>query len=634
MAIVRLGRNVLRWCCSCNLPVIEEKMCPVCRTATTEILLTPPGDCRPAFDYDLRKIRELADSQFGDGCGELLLPRDRIAVLSRSPALDRMDEIVCDGNIIGAILFDPPSGDKLILRPPAAERMLSKMKGKVVADAGALPSIGDGSNLMGPGVLSADESICVGDEVVVLTPEGKIHATGVARRSGAEMAQKGRGVAVKVRWADSENRKKPAEMANDWHRAVDANRDYIERKVQTAKNFLGDLTERYDKPMAVSFSGGKDSLVTLNLAIEAGLRPDIIFADTGLELDETVEEVRRVAKETGLSLIVEDAGDAFWEGVEVFGPPGKDFRWCCKTCKLGPTTKLISKNYPNGLLSLIGQRENESQQRMRKGAIWNNPWVPGQIGASPIQKWNSLLVWLYIFSRNLKYNPWYERGLDRIGCFLCPSSDIAELRTVKEGYPGYARWESYLDSYRRSMGLPDSWKELEIWRWKRLPPAMRNKLEELGISFDACIAEEAEVAPLKLNTATGYRPCTEGGYSLEGVFNRKLNLERVQNLLNIIGPVEYLKDENIAKTGGVIIFGEGAVSIKEKDDRIIRKLSDRVEQLVIRAMFCVGCGVCVGRCRSGALTVEDRIVIDPDKCTHCGECFGPCPVLSFGNEIE
>lgn len=634
MAIVRLGRNVLRWCGSCNLPIIEEKVCPICKGSTQDVPITPPGDCRPAFYYDLNKIRELADRQFGVGCGELLLPLDRVAVLSRSPALDRMDEIVSDGEIIGALLFDPPTGDKLILRPQAAGRMLSKMKGKVVADSGALPSIGEGSNLMGPGVLSADEGIEAGEEVAVLTPEGKVHATGVARRSGGEMLQKSRGVAVKVRWVADKESNRAADKANDWKKAVDANGDYIERKVQTAKNFLADLTKRYDRPIAVSFSGGKDSLATLNLAIEAGLRPDILFADTGLELDDTVQEVRRVAKETGLRLIIEDAGDAFWEGVEVFGPPGKDFRWCCKTCKLGPTTRLITKNYPNGVVSLIGQREYESEQRMRKGAVWNNPWVPGQIGASPIQKWNSMLVWLYIFSRNLKYNPWYEKGLDRIGCFMCPSSDLAELMTVREGYPGFGRWDDYLESYRQRRDLPESWKDLGLWRWKRLPPAMRNKLAELGISLESLVPEDVEGAPLRLKTASGYRPCTEGGYSLEGVFTRKLDLARVQNLLNVIGKVEYLKDENIAKAGSVIVFGEGAVSIKEKDEKAIRELSRTVEEIAIRAMFCVGCGVCIGRCRSGALSVDGIATIDPEKCTHCGECLGPCPVLRFGNEIE
>jgi phosphoadenosine phosphosulfate reductase len=632
VAIVRLGSNVLRWCGKCNLPILEERNCPRCGGGTTVVPLTPPGDCRPAFEYDLGKIRKLADSQFGEGCGELLLPRDRIAILNRCPALDRMDEIVSDGEVLGAIVFEPLEGDKLIIRPPAATRMLSKMKGKVIADIGAIPSIIGGSNLMGPGVVSADEDIRIGDEVVVLNPEGGILATGVAKKTGSELNAKGRGAAVKVRWI-AEDDEHTGNLPNDWKAVVSANKTYIERKVQTAKNFITDLKKRYDRPIAVSFSGGKDSLVTLHLAIEAGLRPKILFANTGLELDETVEEVRRVAEETGLDLIIEDAGDAFWNGLEIFGPPGKDFRWCCKTCKLGPTTRLISKNFPEGVVSLIGQRSFESEQRMRKGSVWKNPWVPGQIGASPIQRWPAILVWLFIFSRNLRYNPWYEKGLDRIGCFMCPSSDIAELEIIKQMFPGYARWESYLKEYREKRNWPEEWGALAAWRWKHTPPAMRNKMRELSIEF-----EEPEMAddnvPLRLRVASGYRPCTDGGLSAEGVFSRKLDLERVQNLLNIIGPVEYHKEENIAKTGEVIVFGEGAVTIKDKDEAGMSELRKSLEQIVIQAMLCVGCGVCTGRCKNGALSVKDKIVLDPDLCTHCGECLGPCPVMRFGEEIE
>jgi phosphoadenosine phosphosulfate reductase len=612
---------------------LEEKLCPVCGASTTEIPLTPPGDCRPAFNYDLDKIRELADSQFGIGTGMLLLPKERIAILNRCPALDRMDEIAADGKVLGAITFEPLEGDKLILRPPAAVRMLARMKGKVIADVGALPSIADGSNLMGPGVVSAEESIEIGDEVAVLDSEGSVHSTGVARKTGHEMNARSRGVAVKIRWIASTDVRNVQEKPNDWMMAVSANKQYIERKVRTAKNFILDLANKHKEPIAVSFSGGKDSLATLNLAIEAGIRPAILFADTGLELDETVEEVRRVARETGLDLITENAGDAFWEGLELFGPPGKDFRWCCKTCKLGPTTRLISRNYPNGVVSLIGQRSFESEQRMRKGSVWRNPWVPGQIGASPIQRWPAILVWLYIFSRNLRYNPWYEKGLDRIGCFMCPSSDIAELEIVEAAFHGYAKWKNYLKEYREARGWPEEWEKLAVWRWKRVPPAMRNKMKELSFEFEETETANEDV-PLRLRVAEGYRPCSDGGMSTEGVFSRKLDLERVQNLMNIIGPVEYHREENIAKTGNVIVFGEGAVTIKDKDEPNLKDLRRKLEQIVVQAMLCVGCGVCTGRCKSGALSVDKRVSIDPALCTHCGECLGACPVMRFGGETE
>lgn len=51
MAMVKLGRNHLRWCLSCNLPIMEARRCPVCGRGTEETALTPPADSRPAFDF-------------------------------------------------------------------------------------------------------------------------------------------------------------------------------------------------------------------------------------------------------------------------------------------------------------------------------------------------------------------------------------------------------------------------------------------------------------------------------------------------------------------------------------------------------------------------------------------------------
>ncbi|MEM4264257.1 MAG: phosphoadenosine phosphosulfate reductase family protein, partial [Thermoplasmata archaeon] len=439
----------------------------------------------------------------------------------------------------------------------------------------------------------------------------------------------------KVRWRTEDSPlATDALRENSWEDVVRANKEYIDRKARKATEFIIQLQNRFKKPIAVSFSGGKDSLVTLNLALEAGISPVIMFADTGLELKETVSEVRRIAEENDLELLVEEAGDAFWENVDFFGPPGKDFRWCCKICKLGPTTRLISKNFPDGVISLIGQRSYESEQRMRKGSIWHNPWVPGQIGASPIQNWNAILVWLYIFSRKLRYNPWYEKGLDRIGCYMCPSSDIAELEIVRNGHPDFSRWEQCLSKYRERMGYPEEYEKLALWRWKRLPPVMKNRLSELGMEIEITAGASDEKTPISLRFAKGYRPCTDGGLSYEGVFSRRLDMTRVANLLNILGPVEFHKDENIAKTRNIIIFGEGGVTVKGKDEDSIQDLTEKIEQIVSRAMFCVSCGVCIGRCRHGALKIVNRVKIDEEKCTHCGECLGPCPVIRFDKSVD
>ncbi|HDP97516.1 MAG TPA: 3'-phosphoadenosine 5'-phosphosulfate sulfotransferase, partial [Euryarchaeota archaeon] len=193
MGAIRLGAKPLRWCHGCNLPILEERTCPICGGDTDEVNLTPPGDCRPAFIGDIQRIRSLADRQFGAGCGDLLLPEDRIAILNRCPSLDRMDEIVVDGDTLGAVIFDPPNREKIVLRPSGAARMLNAMTtGRVVADRGALPSISKGSNLMGPGVVSADETIQKDDDIVLLSESGEIIGTGLAKMSGREMSTRPR----------------------------------------------------------------------------------------------------------------------------------------------------------------------------------------------------------------------------------------------------------------------------------------------------------------------------------------------------------------------------------------------------------------------------------------------------------
>ena len=45
---------------------------------------------------------------------------------------------------------------------------------------------------------------------------------------------------------------------------------------------------------------------------------------------------------------------------------------------------------------------------------------------------------------------------------------------------------------------------------------------------------------------------------------------------------------------------------------------------------CIGCGVCVKACRSGAVDFTDgKITIDADKCNFCGRCCKSCPADAY-----
>ena len=331
MSLVRLGKMHLRWCHQCGLPVLEDERCGLCRGPTREVPVTPPGDVRPAFAHDLDLINGLLERQFGMGCGAALLPEGKLVLMNKIPGLDRMDEVILDGQVAGTLRYDLGRGYTFLGRMGAARAIQSHMsKGFVIASDDAVPFVLQGLNLLAPGVKDADLSIQPGDEVVVLTEDRKAICTGTARLSGKDMMKVERGMAVKARWQAAPGEGAPIQPHRSWGEAVAANKEVLDMRVGEAVGFILRTQEKYDLPSMISFSGGKDSLACLLLSLDAGLRLPVFFVDTGLEFPETVEHVHRVAAKHGLPLIEETAPpEAFFGNLDYFGPPGRDFRWCC-----------------------------------------------------------------------------------------------------------------------------------------------------------------------------------------------------------------------------------------------------------------------------------------------------------------
>ncbi len=571
--VIRLGKLSLHHCDACNLPLIK-KTCS-CGNEGRKVEITPPGDVRPAFDFDKKLIEETIDGQFGDAW----LPE--VVILNATPAIDKKDEVIIDGRVAGNLVYDIWVKRFKFQPRPWYASLLKVKKGYVVADDGALPYILKTANLMAPGVREADEGIKKRDEVIVLDKDGNVIATGMARMDGSDMVG-GRGMAVKIRWRGKEEARKGKKIS--WNDVIEENRDVIQSMVGNEKRFIHSVIEKYNLPYVVSFSGGKDSLATLLLLLDAGYEPDILFLNTGLEFDETVNHVYETAAKYGLEIKEGKAGEKFWEAIDFFGIPARDYRWCCKTCKLGVAAMLIKKNYPEGVLSFIGQRRYESKQRAEHGKIWKNPWVHGQIAASPIQNWTALHIWLYLFIKKARWNPLYEEGFSRIGCWLCPASDMAEFRLKK--HRDWQRFEEKLKAFSSKHNLPKEWIELGLWRWRKPPGWSKIKYE---------IKEERE-------------------YVIEG------NEERIENFLRIIGDVKKVDKREYEINGIRVKIGkEIEASGKEK----------LVKDVIYRAINCVGCGVCVAKCSQDAISIINGKAYISENCIHCLQCMEECPVIVF-----
>ncbi len=621
-----LGELLLYWCPSCNLPVLG-KTC-ACGAGTKKIDITPPGDVRPAFRYDIDLINRTTEKQFG----LKLIPEGGLVVMNKAPYEDRMDEVIFDGAVMGSLRFELERMDWVFIpRLEGARRLVGGRKW-VVVDKGAIDYIIKGASVLAPGVNEAEASIVEDDEVIVLTPQREVIATGRARMSAERMLTHEKGMAVKTRWNGKPHvvEQTNAGVKRTWDDAVIANMQILKKLEEKAHKFIKNVVETTGKPVTISYSGGKDSLATLLLVRDAVTGFDILFADTGLEFQETLDNVKQVAEELGLPLKSHSSDDSFWQSIDNFGPPTVEARWCCKVCKLGAITQLIEGNYEEGCLTFIGQRKYESEIRANSEHIWRNPWVGNQIGATPIQNWTALHVWLYLFWKKARYNPLYEEGFDRIGCWLCPSASMADFSRLREIHPELnEKLEKYLLGYASRNGLPEQWVTYGFWRWQVLPKSIRMIAEKMGIDIVPKYAKK----PVNFTMTAGYRPCKTGGVTAEGSFGAPLALSLIEDtgLMGVIGSTNSIDGVILAQRGEetVHVYASGTVVARGGDEENARKLIELAEKTIRRALACTGCGVCVGQCASHAISVNGTARVN-EKCTRCGKCTRACPVVKFG----
>jgi phosphoadenosine phosphosulfate reductase len=551
--------------------------------------------------------------------------------LNKVAGEDRTDEIIAHGGVIGVLRFSIVSGDySLDLRQAGAELFASYAKKNIVSFTGMSGHL-KGKSIPGGTITEIIGEFCAGDPVLV-RKGGKV-GPGTSLGNSSSLKDMEKAVKIKDLMTPSD---RPLSPVSDRNAFVKANEQHLKKIGSNAASDIRSFMKGNDRPLTVSFSGGKDSLAALGVTLNVFPDPTLIFVDTGIEFPETVEYVRKFAAKRRLDLRTADAGKAFWENVPIFGPPAKDFRWCCKVCKLGPLTDLISKDFKKGTVTVEGNRALESFARSDIGFVSKNPFVPNQTTLNPIRGWSAAEVWGYIWMTGLEYNRLYDRDFERIGCYLCASCLSSEWRQTETIHPDlYGRWESFLRGYAGSKGLPEEYAELGFWRWKVLPPKMVRLAEEQGLDLKVQGSSETGVKMLK-----GASPCAAGGYSMEAIVSvpRKRDFSAIEDPLRTAGKVRYSDDFEVAllrtEKGTAKLFGGGQVSITSKDAGSAEALFERSVKALLRAQMCTECGICVRTCPRNAVRMKDGFRADPDRCNSCGKCERSCVVAHYYDRLS
>lgn len=253
-----------------------------------------------------------------------------------------------------------------------------------------------------------------------------------------------------------------------------------------------ELSEKYyQEPMAVCYSGGKDSEVLLELCRRAEVPYHVVHNLTTADAPETIYHVRKVfyrQELAGVSCTIHKPfyrgqRTSMWQLIPLKGiAPTRRVRYCCQIlketsnqhrCAILGVRKLESSARSDSAVAELPGRNRSERVIFDMDNGDTRIIAPCQIKATikihPIVDWTDSQVWQFLRDAKVDVNPVYAMGFSRVGCVGCPMAG-------KNRYTEFQQWPKYEMLYRRafarmvearrSLGKDGPWNSAdEVFRW-------------------------------------------------------------------------------------------------------------------------------------------------------------------------
>ena len=382
----------------------------------------------------------------------------------------------------------------------------------------------------------------------------------------------------------------------------------------------------------VAFSGGKDSVVVLDIVARALPHKafKVVFGDTRMEFSDTydlVDEVESWCRQNGIEFIRAQSHLSPIESWNAFGPPAQRIRWCCSVHKSTPQIlklrEILAKPDFRGM-AFTGIRGEESAARSQYDEISFGAKVNGQYSFHPILDWSAAEVYMYMYKHHLYINEAYKKGQGRVGCLVCPLGAAKNIY-FKERCYGSPEGASLGSEIFNDIILKTSSKKfpnkkaseefMDIGGWKA-----RRSGRELSIAKDVFrvdVIDDGFIIRCK-NVKSDWQEWIK---TVGDVVSNSNGVVHVRTKEGAIYKLEMITDGD--ETQIKVVFS--------CTNRNTIAFGAAIKNVFRKATYCVYCRVCEASCPYGNLTMKDGVIKISDKCIKCLKCHevaGGCLVAN------
>ncbi len=403
---------------------------------------------------------------------------------------------------------------------------------------------------------------------------------------------------------------------------IDKNKGIINALAQTTIKKIYSYWMKYRHKMDVfyvAFSGGKDSVVVLDLVEKALPHNEfkVLFGNTQMEFPDTYELIEKLKVHLVEECVQYYEATSHLSPVQswnTFGPPAQRLRWCCSVLKTTPQIlklrEICQKSDIKGM-AITGIRAAESESRSLYDEINDGEKIKGQFSYHPILHWNSIEVYLYIYMNSLLLNHAYVKGNGRVGCLVCPMATLKNMY-VKEQCYNKPNGLSYGTQVFNDIILKTSTKQLSTkdeidefmnsGGWKA-----RRSGREINISHDV------------------YNDTYSDGFLV--IESKSLRKDWIQWLKTIGNITEFtdsyfkiVYETNVYNISYDINKDRTTFKLFAIQNKSTIKFMALFKNVVRKSTYCICCKVCVANCPYGYITMDNSTVVIDSKCVKCQKC--------------